>query len=183
MKIPPTIKFQRVNYLLPVFRVFVSISHSLLFSPEALSALLSSWRPIAVFFRRCLLYCYKRVRLHHRCRFRLCACTLGINWKHVKRYKFMLKLWWELVDSPRSAVARHATTLAVVFATKLPAAAAPSQVVRTHLSLSCSVIAAHVHLQIRWRTLSILICIPGCFKLNYFHIICSRNSNRNTQNR
>lgn len=78
-----------------------------------------------------------------------------------------------LVDLPAwSAVARHTTALAVVLTAELPAAATAAQVIGAHLPLCRSIIARRlIHLKVRMSTLTILICIPGCLKLNYFHFI------------
>lgn len=62
----------------PVFRVFVSFSQSLLFSPEAQPALPWSWWPAVATSPHPCGCSYGQRR---RCRSQRCACTWGINWK------------------------------------------------------------------------------------------------------
>lgn len=79
------------------------------------------------------------------------------------------------LDSPsRSAIARYATAFTVMFAAELSTAATTTKIVWAHLALCRPVVTScSVHLKVGTRSLSILICIPGCFKLNYFCFIFS----------
>lgn len=45
------------------------------------------------------------------------------------------------------------------------------EIVRADLRICCSVFTCCVHMKVGPRPVSILICIPGCFKLNYFVIL------------
>lgn len=74
-----------------------------------------------------------------------------------------------------SAVTSHAAAITFMFATKLStASAAPAEIIRAHLCRSI-VAARRVHRMLTLCSLSILICIPGCFKLNYFSFYCHQN--------
>jgi hypothetical protein len=86
-----------------------------------------------------------------------------------------------LPSTSRRIIAGHTTAIAFMFTTKLSAASTTAKIIRAHLCHSI-VTARRVHLRFTLCSLSILICIPGCFKLNYFSFLLpSKLSLQNTK--
>lgn len=69
-----------------------------------------------------------------------------------------------LYSPSRRAIARHAAAIALMLPAEFSTASPTAKSIRTHLC--CSVITRCVHAKVT-LSLSILICIPGCFKLKF----------------
>lgn len=95
--------------------------------------------------------------------------SLGINRKN------------GVVLPSRCTVACYAATFAVMLSAELSTASTPSTaIVWAYLTLCCSVVTSRCF-HVEFSSRPILICIPGCFKLNLSHFTSIVSNSQNTQ--